>query len=94
MPNYVGPALGRLSETLYRGLSDIGKSRLASEELSLKRGKMEQEQRRYEEGAPIREFQRKQATVGLEKEQKLDEAFSVPAFGDEEDRRQFSQGGV
>jgi len=92
MPNYVGPALGRLSETLYRGLSDIGKSRLASEELSLKRGKMEQEQRRYEEGAPIREFQRKQATVGLEKEQKLDEAFSVPAFAREASQADQAQG--
>ena len=40
MPDYVGPALGRLSDTLYRGLSDIGESKYRRAAIGLGEAKL------------------------------------------------------
>jgi len=77
MPNYVGPALSRLSETLYRGLSDIGKSRLATEEMDLKRAKMLYD---VERDKPRLELEQLQLGEARRKEEKRTSPFRFDTY--------------
>lgn len=80
MPDYIGPALRGLSQTLQTGLADMGKSRLQEAELALKGAEIGHKIRLEQQEAPKRALElltaRKRAMEEIDK----DKPFNVSGF--------------
>ena len=77
MPDYIGPALRNLSDTLYKGLSGIGDARLKDAELALKGAEVTQRIQRYREEAPKRAMELITARTKAREELEKDTPFNV-----------------
>lgn len=80
MPNYIGPALGRLSDTIYKGLSGIGESRLNEAKTALQGAELQHKISTYRDEAPLRALKLTKAVQEAKELERQNQPWNVPSW--------------